>query len=102
MDSKIEILLNKINIDKDHYQYFSDAKITRIVVNKQGTVWNIFIDSKELLPVEIFEELENNKMQLDEKAKEIRIIFNIENSSIETYLSYYPVLLKKLKDKLKV
>ena len=40
MDSKIEILLNKVNIDKEHYQYFSDAKITRIVVNKQGTSYS--------------------------------------------------------------
>ena len=102
MDSKIEILLNKINIDKDHYQYFYDAKITRIVVNKAGTLWNIFIDKKELLPVEILEELENKKMLLDENAQEIKIIFNIENQNIETYLSYYPLLLKRLKDKLKV
>ena len=102
MDSKIEILLNKVNIDKEHYQYFSDAKITRIVVNKQGTIWNIFIDKKELLPLEILEELEDKKMSLDEKAEEIKIIYNIENSNIETYLSYYPLLLKKLKDKLKV
>ena len=102
MDSKIEILLNKINIDKEHYQYFSDAKITRIVVNKNATLWNIFIDKKELLPLEILEELEDKKMLLDEKAKEIKIIFNIENPNIETYHSYYPLLLKKLKDKLKV
>ena len=102
MDSKIEILLNKINIDKDHYQYFSDAKITRIVVNKQGTIWNIFIDKKELLPVEILEEVETKKYLLDEKATDIKIIYNIENYNIKTYLSYYPLLLKQLKDKLKV
>ena len=102
MDSKIEILLNKINIDKDHYQYFSDAKITRIVVNKQATIWNIYIDKKELLPVEILEELEEKKFLLDEKIKEVKIIYNIEDKNIETYLSYYPILLKKLKEKLKV
>ena len=96
MDSKIEILLNKKNIDKEHYQYFSDAKITRIVVNKNATLWNIFIDKKELLPLEILEELEDKKMLLDEKAKEIKIIFNIENPNIETYHSYFPLLLKKL------
>ena len=102
MDSKIEILLDKINIDKEHYQYFSDAKITRIVVNKKATLLNIYIDKTELLPIEILEELESKKMSLDENAKEINIIYNIENQSIETYLSYYPLLLKKLKDKLKV
>ena len=49
MDNNIQKLIDKINIDKEHYQYFSDAKITRIVVNKQGTIWNIFIDKKELV-----------------------------------------------------
>ena len=102
MDSKIEILLNKVNIDKDHYQYFSSAKITRIVVNKQGTNWNIFIDINELLPLEVFEELEEKKYELDPNAKDIKIIYNVENKSIETYLNYYPALLRNLKDKLKV
>ncbi|MBQ3511595.1 MAG: PolC-type DNA polymerase III [Bacilli bacterium] len=102
MDSKIEILLNKVNIDKDHYQYFSSAKITRIVVNKQGTNWNIFIDINELLPLEVFEELEEKKYELDPNAKDIKIIYNVENKSIETYLNYYPALLRNLKEKLKV
>ena len=102
MDSKIEILLNKVNIDKDHYQYFSSAKITRIIVNKQGTNWNIFIDINELLPLEVFEELEEKKYELDPNAKDIKIIYNVENKSIETYLNYYPALLRNLKDKLKV
>ena len=102
MDSKIEILLNKVNIDKDHYQYFSSAKITRIVVNKQGTNWNIFIDINELLPLEVFEELEEKKYELDPNAKDIKIVYNVENKSIETYLNYYPALLRNLKDKLKV
>ena len=102
MDSKIEILLNKVNIDKEHYQYFSSAKITRIVVNKQGTNWNIFIDINELLPLEVYEELEEKKYDLDPNAKDIKIIYNVENKNIETYLNYYPALLRKLKDKLKV
>ena len=96
MDSKIEILLNKINIDKDHYQYFCDAKITRIVVNRQND-WNIYIDKKELLPLEIFEELQEKKSLLDDKANNISIIFNIENPNNEIYLSYYKYLLKQLK-----
>ena len=32
MDDKIKILLDKINIDETSYQYFNDAKITKIKV----------------------------------------------------------------------
>ena len=35
MDEKIKILLDKINIDKDNYQYFSDAKISKIRINSK-------------------------------------------------------------------
>ena len=101
MDSKIEVLLGKTNIDKEHYQYFYDAQITKIVVNRQND-WNIYIDKTELLPLEIFEELQSKKDLLDEKARNISIIFNIENPNNEVYLSYYPYLLKQLKDDLKV
>ena len=102
MDDKIKILLDKINIDETSYQYFDDAKITKIKVNSKTNSWNIFIDKDELLPVEILEELESKKMLLDEFASRIEIIFNIKNPNIYTYLSYYKYLLKILKDDLKV
>lgn len=102
MDDKIKILLDKINIDETSYQYFNDAKITKIKVNSKTNSWNIFIDKDELLPVEILEELESKKMLLDEFASRIEIIFNIKNPNIYTYLSYYKYLLKILKDDLKV
>lgn len=102
MDDKIKILLDKINIDETSYQYFNDAKITKIKVNSKTNSWNIFIDKDELLPVEILEELESKKMLLDELASRIEIIFNIKNPNIDTYLSYYKYLLKTLKNDLKV
>ena len=102
MDSKIEILLNKINIDSSYYQYFSDAQITRIVVNKEGTTWNIFIHKNSLLPINVYEELEDKKYNLDKKATEIKLVFDVEEYNINTYLEYYQVLLRKLKEKLKV
>ena len=102
MDDKIKILLDKINIDETSYQYFNDAKITKIKVNSKTNSWNIFIDKDELLPVEILEELDSKKMLLDELASKIEIIFNIKNPNIDTYLSYYKYLLKTLKDDLKV
>ena len=87
MDNKMEILLEKTNIDKDHYQYFYDAKITKIKVNPKTNTWNIFIEKDKLLPIEIYEELENKKMNLDSNASNIEIISFIcfLYSSLETY-----------------
>ena len=35
MDKNIKILLDNINIDENSYQYFNDAKITKIKVNSK-------------------------------------------------------------------
>ena len=92
MDEKIQILLDKINIDKDHYQYFSDAKISKIRINSKTGNWNIFVQKDNLLPVEILEELEEKKKLLDEKAQEIGFIFDVKNPDTTIYQSYYPRL----------
>ena len=71
MDEKIKILLDKINIDKDNYQYFSDAKISKIRINSKTGSWNVFVEKETLLPLDVFEELEEKKHLLDETASEM-------------------------------
>ena len=102
MDDKIKILLDKINIGEESIQYFNDAKITKIKVNSKTNKWNVFIDKKELLPLEVYKELESKKMLLDENIKGIEIIYNIENVDNNILLSYYDYLLELLKEDLKV
>ena len=102
MNDKIKILLDKINIDKDYYQYFSDAVISKIKVNKKLNSWIIYIEKDNLLPVQVLKELEDNKMLLDSNASNIEFVFNIKTPSIEVYKSYYDYLLLMLKDDLKV
>ena len=67
MDAKIKILLDKINLTKDYYPYFSDAQITKIKINSKTDSWNIFITKDELLPLEVYAEIEKKKNLLDEK-----------------------------------
>ena len=102
MDEKIEILLNKINMDKEKYPYFSSCKLTKIRVHRKSATWEVYIDNNVALPLDIIKELEEKKMSLDENAKEITFIWNIENIDVNTYLSYYPFILEQVKDKLKV
>ena len=102
MDQKMQILLDKINIDKDNYQYFSDAKISKIKIHSKTNAWNVFIEKETLLPLEIYEELEEKKHELDANASEINFIFDIENPNLEAYKEYYSYLLKLLKPDLKV
>ncbi len=100
MDDKIKILLDRINIDNANYQYFNDAKITRIVVSSKTKSWNIYIDKDELLPIDVLKELEEKKYLLDKDAPEITFIWNIDSNDIETYKSYFELILSKLKEEL--
>ena len=102
MDDKIKILLDKINIDETSYQYFSDAKLTKIKVNSKNNSWLVYIEKDTLLPKEIYQELEEKKMALDETASKIEFQFEIKNKNLETYLDYYKYVLQTLKKELKV
>ena len=102
MDEKIKILLDKINIDENSYQYFSDAILKKIKVNSKLDSWQVFIEKDTMLPATIYQELEEKKYLLDDKASNITFIFTFKNTSLEEYLSYYPYLLSLLKDKLHV
>lgn len=78
MDNKINILLDKINMDKDSYPYFNDAIMKKIVVNSKRDLWTIFIDKDELLPINILKELDDKKKLLDSNNSDIRFVFNIK------------------------
>lgn len=102
MNDKMEILLNKINMDKEKYPYFSSAKLTKIKVHRKTSTWEVFISIPSAVPLEIIKELEEKKNNLDEHAKEITFIWHVENIDVNTYLSYYPYVLEQVKEELKV
>ena len=102
MDDKIKVLLDRINIDENSYQYFNNAKISKIKVNSKIDSWLVFIEIDDLLPVEVYRELEEKKMALDKNASSIEFIFDVKNFDIEKYLEYYKYLLTTLKKDLRV
>ena len=102
MNDKIKILLDKINIDENSYQYFNDAKISKVKVNPKSKSYNIYIEKNSLLPLDIYKELEEKKYLLDSNAKKIEFIFDISNPDVNIYLEYYDYLLDLLKEDLKV
>ena len=102
MDKNIKTLLDKINIDMDSYQYFNDAVVKRIVVNSKRDIWKFYIEMNSLLPVNVLEELDSKRLNLDSSIKDVLFNFKVENTDLNTYIDYYPYVLNKLKDELKV
>ena len=102
MDNNIVRLLDKIEFSKDNYKYFEDAKINKVKVFSTINTWHILIDKEELLPKEILEELYEKINLLDNNVSQIDVIFNVEKKNINTYLDYYPVILNKIKEVIKL
>ena len=100
MDEKIKILLDKINLKEDVMSSFSCCTLEKIIVNKKENTWTIIIKTDSLLPKDIVETLEENKNSIDPSVKNITIKYNIENPDLNTLISYYPLILKDLKDDL--
>ena len=102
MEEKLELLLNKINMDKETYPYFLSAKLEKIKIHRKTKSIEIFISNKTPFPLEVIKELEEKKDNLDKTAQKTEIILDIETIDLNTYLSYYPYILEQVKDKLKV
>ena len=102
MEEKLELLLNKINMDKETYPYFLSAKLEKIKIHRKTKSIEIFISNKTPFPLEVIKELEEKKDNLDKTAQKTEIILDIETIDLNTYLSYYPYILDQVKDKLKV
>ena len=90
MDDKIKILLEKLGVVEDHYNYFLDSKLTKIKVNTRENRWTIFISKESMLDIEIIKELEEKKFLIAPALNEVRIVYSFKNINYQTYLSYYP------------
>ena len=60
MDSKLELLLDKINLNKENYNFFEGGKILKIISSKDKLNWNFIIDVKDVLPIDVLKVFDNN------------------------------------------
>ena len=55
MDSKLQILLNKINLNLEYYKYFERAKLSKIVGNKDRDSYCFFIECDNTIDVDVYD-----------------------------------------------
>ncbi len=102
MDKNITRLLDTIDMKKEYYQYFSDARITKVKVYNETNTWDIFIDKVDMLDLEVFTELYDKLPKLDPKVKKISIKWNIKNKDNSKYLEYFNYVLMSCKNKVRL
>ena len=97
MEEKMKLLLDKIDFNKDMYNAFENAKLSKIIVSPKNSSWTIFIENENYIPVEIVKELDSKIKLIDNNTKEFNIIYNINNKDISYLLNYYSYLLELIK-----
>ncbi len=102
MDEKLKVLLMKEEIENKYISFFATSKLQRIVVSPKNKTWTIYIENEKMYPKEVIKVLEENKYKLDSLAKDIRFIYLFEQKDMETFHSYYPLVLSHLKEEIKV
>ena len=93
MDNKLELLLNKINLEKNNFKFFENGKIIKIISSKDKLNWNFIIDVKELLPIEILEKFDNNLKDVKVETYAYRDEF-IPHGSVEELEKFLTINIK--------
>ena len=99
MDSKLEILLKKLNIEQEQYKYFNDGKLLKIVGNKEKTNYNFYIELNTNIPYLLLEELNKKIKKVYSEFKEVKIILNVNNIDTNLLKEYYVKLIEKYSKK---
>lgn len=102
MEEKMKLLLDKIDLKKEMYEAFENAKLSKIIVSPKNSSWTIFIENENYIPAEIVKELDTRIKLIDSNTKEFNIIYNISNKDINYLLNYYPYLLELIKSDIAV
>ncbi len=102
MNSKIQLLLDKIGIQNKYYDLFKDAKLDKIIITKSNSSCKVIIENDEYFSLEVVKELDEKIKNLDQSIQNYQVIYKIKNHNLEVLSSYYPYLLEILKDDLVV
>ena len=95
MDSKLQILLDKININKEYYKYFEGAKLNKIVGNKNRDSYCFFIECNNTIEIDVYDIFMACLMETFKNYKDITVNFKCNNINNDIIVDYFKYLLKK-------
>ncbi len=111
MDSKLAILIDKLKLN-EYKNYFEDGRLLKIIGNNDHSEYTFYMELKNSLPVNIYDELYNNLVSY---YKDLHISLNVklsnkDNDLIIPYFKYFieryskncPMLTLFLSDKIEI
>ena len=97
MQDKLENLFNEINLNEDNIlSYFHDAKIDKVVVYDKNKQIDFIIDTTDIIPIEIYNEVLNKLSSYFDKVKLIKLIIKPANIDYSLVVDYYYSIMKDI------
>ena len=95
MDNKLEILLKKLNIEENYYNFFKNGKLLKIIGNKEKTNYNFYVKLETNIPYNLLEEMNKNIKKVYSEFNNVKIILEVDNIDTDLLKEYYINLIKK-------
>ena len=92
MDSKLQMLLEKIKINIEYYKYFEGAKLNKIVGNTERDSYCFFIECDNTLDIDVYDMFMLTLRETFKNYKNITVNFkcmNINDDIIIDYFKYF-------------
>ena len=83
MDSKMQKLIEKLNLSNDCTNALNNSKLIKIVANKDKANYCFYIDVDSILPVILYQEFTNKLKESFNTVESVNVIFNVENVNNE-------------------
>lgn len=99
MHDKLKLLLEKINIDEEHYSFFNNGKIEKLIINKENKEWDFKIKLESILDVKIYEKFIKLLKSTFAELNRVDVHFKYENYLESKVIDYYKHYIENNKKK---
>ena len=96
MDDKLQLFLNKLNLDQNYYNYFKEGKIIKIICSKDKLNWNFIIEVNELLPLEVIKYIDDNIESSFSNLNSVTYTLRPKKVDKSLVNNYYPYVINSL------
>ena len=94
MDSKLEILLKKLDLTKEELEFFESGKLDKIIGNKSKTSYNFYVTLPTNIPFSLYQKINDQIKKVYEEFSSVKIIINVLKYDEELLKEYFNGFMK--------
>ena len=99
MSSKINTLLDKLNLSNNCKKCFIDANLVKIIGNKEKTNYMFYIEIPETLSIEYYKEFIEKLRESFNTIESVNVVFKVSNINNAFFIDYVKESLLELSKK---